>query len=42
MFDIVLLKDMKICILGMTVHKKISEVSLKCLVCILVMKKNVF
>lgn len=42
MFDIVLPKDLKICLLGMTMHKKISEVRLKCLVYVLVMEKNVF
>lgn len=43
MFDIIiLLKDLKICLLGMTMDKKIREVSLKYLKYILVMEKNVF
>lgn len=36
MFDIVLPKDLKICLLGMTMDKMISEISLKHLVYILV------
>lgn len=36
MCDIVHPKDLKICILGMTMDKKISEISLKYLVYILV------
>lgn len=42
MFGIVLPKDLKIRLLGMTMDKKISEVSLKSLVHLLVMEKNVF
>lgn len=42
MFDIVFPKDLKIRLLGMTMDKKISEVSLKCLMYILIMEKNVF
>lgn len=42
MFDIVLPKDLKIHPLGMTMDKKMSEVSLKCLMYTLVMEKNVF